>query len=69
MVESVRDGETGVLLTQRDPRVWAQAVGHLLEDATERARMGAAARAFALQRTWDQVALETERAYEAALTA
>jgi hypothetical protein len=31
--------------------------------------MGAAARAFALQRTWDQVALETERAYEAALTA
>jgi glycosyltransferase involved in cell wall biosynthesis len=69
MVESVRDGETGILVTRRDPCVWAKAVGHLLRDTAERARMGAAARAFALQRTWDQVALETERAYEAALTA
>jgi D-inositol-3-phosphate glycosyltransferase len=69
MVESVRDGETGILLTRRDPRVWAKAVGHLLRDTTERARMGAAARAFAREHTWAQVALETERVYEAALTA
>lgn len=63
MCESVIDGETGLLLTGRDPRDWASAVGQVLDAPKVRARLGAAGRAFALEHTWAQVAQQTETAY------
>jgi glycosyltransferase involved in cell wall biosynthesis len=43
--EVVRDGETGLLVPQRDPRALAAAIGRLLDDATLRSRLAGAARA------------------------
>lgn len=42
--EIVRPGVDGLLLPPRRPEVWADAVGPLVDDATERERLGAAAR-------------------------
>jgi glycosyltransferase involved in cell wall biosynthesis len=42
--EVVRDGETGLLVPERDPRALAAAIGRLLDDATLRSRLAAAAR-------------------------
>jgi glycosyltransferase involved in cell wall biosynthesis len=57
--ELVRDGVTG-LLTARDEAAFAVAVDRLLADAEERRRMGQAARAAALEWTWDDSARRLE---------
>jgi len=61
IVETVRDGETGILVAKNDASALAQAILQLLEDDALRERMGRAARAWALGHfTWDRIA---ERAY------
>ncbi|PRI11109.1 glycosyltransferase [Leucobacter massiliensis] len=65
--EAVIDGETGVLIpvdpAGDDPRVWAEAIDRLLADAPRRERMGAAARAYALRRSWDASAARLLEVY------
>ncbi|MGO3151227.1 MAG: glycosyltransferase [Galactobacter sp.] len=63
MVESVVDGETGVLMTGRDPEDWARAVGQVRNDAARHALMRSAGRAFAREHTWAHAAEATERCY------
>ncbi len=50
--ETVRAGETGVLVPVRQPVALADAMQHMAEDSAGRARMGVAARAFA-ERAFD----------------
>ena len=54
--EAVIDGETGLLVPQDDPAALADAITRLLLDADQRARMGAAGRAYAQTQDWSQVA-------------
>lgn len=63
MVESVRDGITGVLLGGRDPRAWAEAARRVLENPALAGRLAEAGRAFALTRTWPAVAGELADVY------
>jgi len=54
--EVVRDGETGYLVPPSDAAALAERIGALLGDPAERARMGAAGRAWTLEMfTWDRV--------------
>jgi glycosyltransferase involved in cell wall biosynthesis len=54
--EVVRDGETGYLVPPGDAAALAERIGALLGDPAERARMGAAGRAWTLDMfTWDRV--------------
>jgi glycosyltransferase involved in cell wall biosynthesis len=48
----IRDGETGRLLPSGDATAVARAVIALAEDASERCRLGAAARHYAEERFW-----------------
>lgn len=52
LVESVSDGESGILIDSRDPGRWAGVVAALLADDAARARLGASARRFAEGFTW-----------------
>ncbi len=54
--ESVRDGETGVLVPYGDERALAETVVSLLGDPARRASMGAAGRDWAAGHTWDKSA-------------
>jgi len=58
--ESVRDGETG-LLVARDPRRFAAAIQSLLDDAAARRRLGERARAAVVcDWTWERAAAQLE---------
>ena len=48
--EVIRDGETGVLVPPRDPEALAEAVGRLMTDGSQRARIGNAASTIAASR-------------------
>jgi len=50
----VHDGETGILVKPNDPAALAAALKRLLGDDVLRGKMGEAARAFALTRTWPE---------------
>ncbi|MCR8670819.1 glycosyltransferase [Agrococcus sp. HG114] len=69
LVESVIDGETGVLIDSRDPAEWADAVDAILEDTELALELGLAARRAATRRDWADVALELETVYGAAARA
>lgn len=58
--ESVRDGETGLLVPHGDVAAMARALTQLLGDRVRIERMGMHARAFAATFTWDRAADETE---------
>ena len=61
IVETVRDGETGLLVAKNDAQALAEAIIQLLDNDALRESMGRAARARALGHfTWDRIA---ERAY------
>ena len=63
----VRDGQTGLLVGERDVAGLAAALERLLDHPAERARLGAHARAWAVREAgWDGVARAFERAYAAA---
>ncbi|HEY7727367.1 MAG TPA: glycosyltransferase, partial [Candidatus Eisenbacteria bacterium] len=51
--ESVRDGETGLLVPHGDSAALARALGRLLTRRDERIRMAAAARRWAVTFDWE----------------
>lgn len=65
LVESVRDGESGILVDGREPIDWADAVASILDDEDRQVELGLAARRFAARRDWADVALELEAVYRA----
>lgn len=65
LLESVVDGETGVLVDGRDPERWAAAVAAILDDEDLRLELGLAGRRAAARRDWQDVALELEGVYRA----
>lgn len=69
LVESVRDGATGVLLPTREPAAWAAVVARLLADTGERERLGTAGREYALGRSWESVASITTAVYREVIAA
>ena len=58
--DSVRDGETGVLVRHGDVATLASTVAELLEDAPRREAMGLAARTHAERFTWEDAAARME---------
>ena len=64
---TVRDQVTGRLVPGQDVEAWAAALGALLDDETERRRMGARAAAHASSFSWDNTAAATLAAYGVAL--
>jgi D-inositol-3-phosphate glycosyltransferase len=69
LIESVSDGESGLLLDSRDPRVWAGAVSGLLDDQVRLARLGASARGFAEGFTWATAGASLLAVYESLVAA
>ncbi len=53
--ESVRDGETGVLVPHGDVEALAREIRRLVEDPALRARLGANARRYAQSLSWDRI--------------
>ena len=64
---TVRDQVTGLLVPGQDLQAWAAALETLLDDETERHRMGARAAAHASSFSWDNTAAATLAAYGLAL--
>ena len=64
---TVRDQVTGLLVPGQDVQAWAAALGTLLDDESERRRMGARAAAHASSFSWDNTAAATLAAYGVAL--
>lgn len=58
LIESVRDGETGLLVPYGDRAALADALGRILGDPALRDRLGAGGRRFALGFTWERAAEE-----------
>ncbi|WP_413316521.1 glycosyltransferase [Agrococcus sp. 1P02AA] len=69
LLESVVDGETGILIDGRDPMDWALAVGSILDDDDLQVELGLAGRRVACRRDWQDVALELEQLYRTAIRA
>ncbi|MBV9592651.1 MAG: glycosyltransferase [Actinobacteria bacterium] len=69
LLDTVRDGDTGLLVPPRDVPAASAAVTELLEDTAFRDRMGKAARDRAEDYEWSSVAARAERAYVAAIHA
>ena len=67
VLDSVRDGETGLLATPGDARSFAGHLQRLVEDAALRTRMGAAGRAEATQRRWPEILAGVEKVYREAI--
>jgi glycosyltransferase involved in cell wall biosynthesis len=66
--EVVRDGETGLLVPQKDPVALAAAIEQLRADAELRERLSRRAREFAVQRlSWDTTIDGLERTFERAI--
>jgi glycosyltransferase involved in cell wall biosynthesis len=65
--EVLRNGETGLIVPERDPAALAEALGALLADPARRRALGAAARRDVEARFgWDRVAERFEAIYDAA---
>jgi glycosyltransferase involved in cell wall biosynthesis len=68
IASAIRDGESGLLVAERDPRALAVAIAAVLDDPDRGARLGRAARATAEARFgWDAAAARFETAYDRAL--
>ncbi|MGY5763716.1 glycosyltransferase [Brachybacterium sp. DNPG3] len=65
-VQEAVDPEHGMVLTSRDPDVWAEAVQSLLADGARLAAAQASAREFALSRTWEASAAALAALYRTA---
>lgn len=69
LMESVVDGETGVLVDGRDPREWAEAVAAILGDVDLQVELGLAGRRVVTRRDWQDVAQELETVYRSTIPA
>lgn len=65
--ETVRDGETGVIVAARDSDALAGAIRRLMQDPSARARLGIAAAASVATMSWGESARRTVDAYRRAL--
>lgn len=63
LTEAVRNGVTGLLTDERDPKVWGDLLTTLLADPNFAARLGAAGRERALGFSWPHVAESLVRHY------
>lgn len=63
LAEAVRDGSTGLLVGERTPTAWAEALRTLVLDPGLRRRLGAAAAARAGVMTWSATASRTAEVY------
>ena len=63
LAEAVRDGHTGLLVSERTPSAWAEALRTLVLDPGLRRRLGAAAAARAGVMTWSATASRTAEVY------
>jgi glycosyltransferase involved in cell wall biosynthesis len=66
--DSVRDGETGILVPHGDVGALAGALKQLLQNDAEREAMGTAARVFAESFSWDKSARAMEEFLQAQVT-
>jgi D-inositol-3-phosphate glycosyltransferase len=64
LVESIADGESGILVDSREPRDWAVVASSLLDDAARLERLGISARAHAEGFTWATAAASLLGVYE-----
>jgi D-inositol-3-phosphate glycosyltransferase len=64
---TVRDQVTGLLVNGQQPDAWADALATVLDDDSERQRMGARAAAHASAFSWDNTAAATLAAYALAI--
>jgi D-inositol-3-phosphate glycosyltransferase len=64
LVESIADGESGILIEGREPRDWAVVVSSLLDDAARLERLGISARSHAEGFTWATAAASLLAVYE-----
>jgi len=70
LLDSVVDGDTGVLVPPRDPHTTARAINELLDSTERRRRIGRAARARAVRSyDWQRVAEATAQAYSSVVAA
>jgi glycosyltransferase involved in cell wall biosynthesis len=68
--ESILPASSGVVVPSGDPQALAEAVSHLLGDASRRSRMGVSGRTFVCENhTLEKMLDETERIYNEALVA
>jgi D-inositol-3-phosphate glycosyltransferase len=67
LVEAVADGVSGVLLSDRDPERWAEAIDRLLTDPRRLAALGASAAEHAARHTWAGTAEQLRRVYRRAV--
>ncbi len=63
LLDTVVDGETGVLLPDREPATVSAALRQLLADGGARERLGAAGARRAVRYGWTRIAAATERVY------
>lgn len=63
LVDSVREGVSGVFVATRDPADWARAIRDLLADGPALARLSASAREHAAGHTWDVAAADVAEEY------
>jgi glycosyltransferase involved in cell wall biosynthesis len=66
-LELVRDGDTGVLVPPDDPQVLADSLRTLVRYPQRRALLAGAARADAIERTWERSVAELRASYRAAV--
>lgn len=67
VLDSVQDGETGLLATPGDARSFAGQLLRLVEDAALRIRMGQAGRTEATRRRWPEILAGVEQVYREAI--
>ncbi|MCC6905478.1 MAG: glycosyltransferase, partial [Anaerolineae bacterium] len=67
ITEAIVDGETGYLVPQNDVGATAEALVKVLRDPARRAQMGEAARRFARERSWENLARRVVGHYHALL--
>ncbi|PPF55793.1 glycosyltransferase family 1 protein [Clavibacter michiganensis] len=63
LVDSVREGVSGVFVPTREPAEWARAIRGLLADPAALARLSASAREHAARHTWDVAAADVAEEY------
>lgn len=63
LIEAVSEGQSGTLITGRDPRDWAAAIANVAANPLYRARFSIEARRHALQQSWSQHARSLELLY------
>jgi len=63
---AVRAGQTGLLVPGHEPGPWADALAAVLDDPSERVRMGANAAGHSSRFSWDNTAAATLAAYHVA---